>query len=181
MKFTNFSCLTLFTIFQTLLIVYLFCNQGSSNVQTVDRSTSKESTSDLIDLFYTISSNLGIDKIFHKYHTLYGIYLGPVRHKPLDFLEIGLGCTMRYGPGKSLQAWKAYLTHPNTRISFVEYDRECAQKFNNPPIVENMFIGDQADFEFLKYVGDKGGPYDVIIDDGGHKRTHQVTHLHFGS
>ena len=38
----------------------------------------------------------------HAYQFLYSKYLGPLRHDKLQLLEIGLGCNMNYGPGKSL-------------------------------------------------------------------------------
>lgn len=180
MKSLGITILIIFSATQTILLIYLFCypNLNTPNESTIQQpietaSNPQESTKNLIDLFFKIASNLGIDKIHHRYFNLYGIYLGPLRHKPLNFLEIGLGCTMKYGPGKSLLAWRQFLTHPETRISYIEFNRECAEKFN-PPVVHNMFIGDQSDFDFLERVGKEGGPYDVIVDDGGHKRTFQV-------
>lgn len=181
MKPISISLSTVLSLFQIFLIVYYFSFKGtfrpiSQNSQFLNNNSTKlvESSTHLINLFYEIASDLGIDKAWHKYHVLYGIHLGPMRHKPLNLLEIGLGCKfMKYGPGKSLIAWKKYLTHPETMISFLEYDRQCAEKFN-PPVVTNMFIGDQADEAFLKHVGGDGGPYHVIIDDGGHKRSQQV-------
>ena len=95
-----------------------------------------------------------------------------MRHKQLNFLEIGLGCLKEYGSGRSIFAWPKYLTHTDTKISFIESDRTCAEKFTS--YVHKMFIGDQSDFEFLKQIGEKSGPFDFIVDDGGHKRTHQV-------
>jgi hypothetical protein len=32
----------------------------------------------------------------HDYHHAYGVYLMPIRHHPMVFLEIGLGCNMKY-------------------------------------------------------------------------------------
>lgn len=40
---------------------------------------------------------------------MYEKYLDPIRHKPLKMLEIGLGCNMAYGPGKSYYTWLEFL------------------------------------------------------------------------
>lgn len=123
-----------------------------------------------INEFYSIALKYGTDKISdHRYDYIYGSYLGPLRHKRIDLLEIGLGCTMTYGPGRSLSTWREFL--PLARITILEYDRHCAEKFRSE--VEQLFIGDQADFELLDKVA-QNGPYNVIIDDGGHTNRQQV-------
>jgi hypothetical protein len=54
--------------------------------------------------FHSIARNVGIDKVtVHGYEMLYERNLAPFRSHPIRLLEIGLGCTMAYGPGKS---WK---------------------------------------------------------------------------
>lgn len=181
MKVSSITLLFIYCFILSFFLVYLLYHQNNSgNVnQAILQKTIVNASEDNIfytNLFYKIASNLGIDKISHRYHNLYGTHLGPLRHKPLNFLEIGLGCTMNYGPGKSLLAWKQYLTNPDTKISYIEFDRDCALKFN-PPVVHKMFIGDQANFEFLDRVGHEAGPFDFIVDDGGHKRTHQINSL----
>lgn len=178
MKLNGFKILLLFSATQTSILIYVYVFYINSYSNSISCShglnhSASETTSELTHLFRQIGSSLKIDKITHGYQNLYGIYLGPIRHKPLNFLEIGLGCTMKYGAGKSLLAWRQFLTHPDTKISFVEFDQKCAEKFK-PPVVSNLFVGDQSDFEFLKRVGNEAGPYDFIVDDGGHKRTFQV-------
>ena len=76
---------------------------------------------------------------------------------------------MPYGPGKSLLLWKEFI--PHAIINFMEYNRECAEKFRDK--VNNLYIGDQSDFDFLKEL-EQAGPYDVIVDDGGHSRKQQI-------
>lgn len=51
--------------------------------------------------FHVIGLETKTDKII--YRELYEWYLGPRRHDAIRLLEIGLGCTMHYGPGASLQ------------------------------------------------------------------------------
>lgn len=76
---------------------------------------------------------------------------------------------MNYGPGKSVLVWREFL--PKARISILEFDAKCAESFRDK--VEQLFTGDQSDFAKLAQVG-KAGPYDVIIDDGGHTNKQQV-------
>ena len=51
--------------------------------------------------FHVISTASKTDKT--GYRELYECYLGPRRHDAIRLLEVGLGCTMPYGPGASLQ------------------------------------------------------------------------------
>ena len=74
-----------------------------------------------------------------------GKYVGPIRHKNINLLEIGLGCGMPFGVGKSLSLWKDYI--PNVKLTYIEYDGECAEKFRNK--VNNLYIGGQSDFNFF--------------------------------
>jgi hypothetical protein len=58
---------------------------------------------------------------------VYEKYLEPIRDKPLKMLEIGLGCNMGYGPGKSYYTWLEFL--PNVDLYYIEYDKECVEKW----------------------------------------------------
>jgi hypothetical protein len=48
---------------------------------------------------------------------VYEKYLEPIRDKPLKMLEIGLGCNMAYGPGKSYYTWLEFL--PNVDLYYI--------------------------------------------------------------
>lgn len=173
--------LFLILIFETFLLIVLLLkanetakyveNEGILDHQKVS------STVDYVGMiknwtneFKELAHSLGIDKETHHYYNLYGTHLGPIKHRPLNFLEIGLGCTMNYGAGKSLLAWRKYI--PNARVSFIEYNAACAEPFRGQ--LEHLFIGDQSDFKFLQTVGEQAGPFDFIVDDGGHKRAFQI-------
>ncbi|EFN54136.1 hypothetical protein CHLNCDRAFT_135522 [Chlorella variabilis] len=105
----------------------------------------------------------GTDKVTdHAYHYAYTRYLSHVRFTDLRMLEIGLGCDMGYGPGASLKLWHAFL--PCAKISFVEYDRECAVKWKDSVKKEaggKLYIGN----------------FDMIVDDGSHDPGHQLATL----
>ena len=47
-------------------------------------------------------------------------YLSPVRSRALKMLEIGIGCTMSYGGGHSIELWKRYI--PNLELHMVDVD-----------------------------------------------------------
>ena len=137
-------------------------------------SSSLDVFKESIDLFKRICLKYGTDKVTtHHYEHLYGTVLGLMPDKELNVLEIGLGCDMPYGPGKSLKVWNEFL--PKANISVLEYNEPCALAFRNR--VKHMFVGDQSDLKLLNAIGRQGGPYDVIIDDGGHTRKQQVNSL----
>ena len=81
-------------------------------------------------------------------------------------LEIGV-CA-----GGSLWMWREYF--PTSEITGIDIDPMCTQ-FEGEGV--NVCIGDQTDSEFLREVGTKYGPFDVVIDDGGHAGFQVVTSL----
>ena len=174
-KYYDFKCVKFFLLIIGIFIfLKMFYSGKNPNVQVMNIfSPSSSRPSDSVNDFYRIASKYGTDKVTdHSYHNVYGHYLAWRRNDPIDLLEIGLGCIMVYGPGKSLLAWREFL--PNAKISILEYDGKCAKKFEDQ--VEHMFVGDQSDFNVLENVGKVGGPYDIIIDDGGHSNKQQVIH-----
>jgi hypothetical protein len=53
----------------------------------------------------------------------------------------------------------------------IDIDPQAAKAVANRYPVE---IGDQADPEFLRRVAERHGPFDVVIDDGGHRMRQQI-------
>jgi hypothetical protein len=128
---------------------------------------------DLVKAFYDIAIKHKTDKVTaHSYQYLYGLYLSPIRYKSIQMLEIGVGCGMPYGAGKSIIAWKEYFL--DVKVDIVEFDRGCAERFRSQ--VNNLFIGDQSDLRFLKKIRARNS-YDLIVDDGGHSRKQQIHSL----
>src|SRR6056297_2049415 len=58
------------------------------------------------------------------------------------------------------------------RLTFVDIDPDCARHAEPGTNVE---IGDQADPDFLAMLAEKHGPFDIILDDGGHHVHQQIT------
>ena len=134
--------------------------------------------------FFLLALQFGTDKVQgddnqggHHYHNAYQKYLIPLRTKKTKFLEIGLGCDMHYGPGKSARLWTELFKHPSTEIWVAEVNVECAQKWNKS-MNNRILTGDQGDEVTLRnWVNATGGGFDVIIDDGGHTFHQQLLSL----
>ena len=147
--------------------------QYNNNESTINL---KKETNNNVELFRHLGNKHGTDKVtFHGYEYLYGIHLGPFRYEKINFLEIGLGCNMGYGPGKGVLVWKEFM--PEANIYSLEFDAPCAEKFKNQTQLKKMFTGDQSDLNLLKNIGEEVGRFDVIVDDGGHSRKQQVNSL----
>lgn len=174
-----------------LLLSYLLAATNATDV-TIDVckmtcSDFQDSTMEDRNLFLqvakTCSGSLPItDKVnTHDYESMYGDLLLPYLRNSyrmgkggVKFLEIGLGCDMRYGPGASLQLWKTLLICPGDDIWFGEYNSTCVEKFKEDGVLEgiNTVVGDQGDPSTLKgWIAKSKGDFDVIVDDGGHDQS----------
>jgi Methyltransferase domain len=99
------------------------------------------------------------------YLEIYDDLLTPWHGRTLDFLEIGIY------KGGSIPMWKGFFG-PDARLTFLDIDPACKALGLPGTTVE---IGDQADPTFLEQVGQAHGPFDLIVDDGGHKMHQQIT------
>jgi cephalosporin hydroxylase len=115
----------------------------------------------------TDKSTIAPANLSAKSYTLaYSQYLEAVREEPIVLLEIGV-----WG-GSSLLMWEDYL--PNAKIIAIDIDPKC-KRFETAR--SKIFTGDQTDIAFLKSVGEVAGPFDCIIDDGGHRMEHHQASL----
>ena len=163
LKITHFSISILIILNVYLLFIHFTQKKNINIIRQNNKHNFKE-----------IALKYGTDKVTtHFYDKIYDAVLEPIRNEKLNVLEIGLGCDMEYGPGKSILLWKEFL--PNSKLSILELNKTCASKFNKK--VENMYIGDQSDLDLLKTIGKSGGLFNIIIDDGGHSRKQQVNSL----
>ena len=111
---------------------------------------------ELASIFATTDN---IQKWLH-YLPVYGSTLAAFRSRPIRMLEIGVA------RGGSLQMWRRYL-HPESIIVGIDIDPAC-RRFDDPPQRLHVRIGGQQDVPFLQGVVSEFGPFDVILDDGGH-------------
>jgi Methyltransferase domain len=117
-------------------------------------------------LWRCFSHNKG--RVIHKWHHYFDIYhnhFQRFRGQPVTILEIGVF------QGGSLQMWKKYFG-PNAKIYGVDIDPHCKQLEEDQI---QIFIGDQANREFISELKQKVGHIDIVIDDGGHTMIQQVT------
>jgi hypothetical protein len=80
-------------------------------------------------------------------------------------LEIGVD------RGGSLQMWRQYM--PDSTIVGLDINPKSAQH-DDPERRIHVRIGDQADTSFLASVLDEFGPFDTVLDDGGHTPSQMI-------
>ena len=100
-----------------------------------------------------------------KYTSFYQRHFSNLSPKLL--LEIGVAS------GDSLRAWKDIF--PECKIIGLDINPAC--RGDNPDL--NIYIGNQKDTNLLTTILNKEGIPDIIIDDGGHKRSEQVETFKF--
>jgi hypothetical protein len=105
----------------------------------------------------------------HWYTQHYQRYFHPIRNKPLNILEIGVGGYADSAKGGgSLRMWKAYF--PKSRIVGIDlYDKTS---LSEPRI--DIRQCDQTDEECLTRIAAEYGGFDIIIDDGSHLSEHVI-------
>jgi hypothetical protein len=117
----------------------------------------------LYSYFLANRSGLVLDKWPH-YFPIYHRHLERFRGRPIRVLEIGVY------RGGGLAMWQKYFG-PAARIVGADIDPDAARAVAGRFEVE---LGDQSDPDFLRAVNEKHGPFDVIIDDGGHTMEQQI-------
>lgn len=117
------------------------------------------------DLFDYFASNTGrlIFKWMH-YFDIYEKHFAAYRNRDIKFLEIGVF------HGGSLQMWKNYFG-PRAKIVGVDINPVCKSYEEENITIE---LGSQEDREFLRQLAAKHGPFDIVLDDGGHTMSQQI-------
>ena len=140
---------------------------------TMQRAAGAEGWPSFLEVVSASGSDKGTNAAFppdkaHEYAPLYAKYLGPLRDRAMRVLEIGLGCGMPV-EGASIPLWRRYL--PCASLFMMELHGDCLQKW--APQLDGIAIGDQslpADLAKAFALG----PFQVIIDDGGHSMLQQT-------
>jgi hypothetical protein len=104
-----------------------------------------------------------LDKWIH-YFPIYERHLSRFRDQVIRVLEIGVY------RGGGLAMLQSYLG-PRAQLVGLDIDPIAVSSVGGRFVVE---IGDQADPEVLLEVARKHGPFDIIIDDGGHTMEQQI-------
>lgn len=119
-----------------------------------------------------IGTKCGCDKVIpHNYHSFYAAHFLDYVDRPFKLLEIGIGGEGREVGGASLQLWAEVF--PLAEIYGLDiYDKSVLETDR-----VKTFIVDQGDSAALSEFVKKHGPFDIIIDDGSHKRSDQLTSL----
>jgi hypothetical protein len=106
----------------------------------------------------------GTDKVEHGYCPHYEARFGSPRNQPITLLEIGSW------HGQSLRMWRDYF--PLGKI--VSFDQEPVWLPTGEDRI-TLEIGRQEDTEFQINFGRRHGPFDIVIDDGGHYAHQHLT------
>jgi hypothetical protein len=117
----------------------------------------------LFGFFSTKRTGRILDKWIH-YFPIYAESFERFRGRPVRILEIGVY------RGGSLDMWRWYFGQEATLIG-VDIDERAREVSAPDHIVE---IGDQTDPAFLRSLSEKYGPFDIVIDDGGHEMQQQI-------
>lgn len=99
-----------------------------------------------------------------NYLDIYHEHFERYRGKSPTVIEFGV----HYGG--SLEMWRYYFGR-RARIYGVDIDPRCRRSDRGRT---KIFIGDQADREFLQTIVGQVGPIDIVIDDGGHFPDQQI-------
>lgn len=98
------------------------------------------------------------------YLEIYDELLHGWQGRDLSFLEIGIY------KGGSMRMWQDFFA-PTARLTFVDIDPAC-KALELPGT--HVAIGNQADPVFLTNLAATRGPFDLIVDDGGHQMHQQI-------
>lgn len=116
-----------------------------------------------IQIMDNIYDRFNTDKgsFFHHYTKYYPTYLDKYRYQSgIKVLEIGVF------RGESLKAVREYLKNA-IEIVGIDINPACQQYQSDVDHIR-VEIGDASNTDFLRWVNEKWGPFDIILDDGSH-------------
>jgi cephalosporin hydroxylase len=126
-------------------------------------SAAEKTQSELHKLFYSNADTLVFK--WRHYLKIYEDHLSRFRNTPFHMLEIGVA------QGGSLSLWRRYFG-PEALLFGIDIDDRCRQFDKRDAHVR---IGSQDDPAFLRSVVSEMGGVDVVLDDGSHMASHQLT------
>jgi hypothetical protein len=128
--------------------------------------TQTEPPNPLRSFFESRREGRGIWKWKH-YFDIYDRHLSRFRGREIRILEIGI-----YSGG-SLDMWREYFG-AQCRIYGVDIEPACK---NYESDCVKVYIGDQADRNFWTRFKKEVPPFDIVIDDGGHRPEQQIVSI----
>lgn len=164
-----------FLIHTTLLPLepwsFRFCFTDPHNKQVkspLDAGGRSEMVNQDFEEMDAVAGRTGTDKasIAHNFTRIYSKAFTHLRNKPIRFLEIGIH------KGGSVQLWEWYF--PRAELHFID-SNESVIEYHSTRSTYHIF--DPADAGRLRDFATRYGPFDVILDDGGHSSDQQLTIL----
>jgi hypothetical protein len=107
-----------------------------------------------------------LDKWVH-YFPIYTRHLTPYQGRPVSVLEIGVY------RGGSMRMWSRFLG-PQAHLVGVDIDPVALISAGDRYTV---VLADQGDPDAMRKLAQDHGPFDVIVDDGGHTMAQQITSI----
>ncbi len=145
------------------LLVDLFRRPAHEKAAFAGETASTEKDNPFEEYFYR-NPGRTIEKWVHYFEIYHRHFAGFRRRSPV-VVEIGVG------DGGSLPMWHEYFG-PGTLVIGIDVDPQTLE-FQDE--VTEILIGDQADRNFLAGVREHVPHIDILIDDGGHTMTQQIT------
>ena len=109
-----------------------------------------------------------LDKWVH-YFPIYTRHFAPFAGRPISLLEIGVY------RGGSMRMWSRFFG-PQARLVGMDIDPVAKSAAGDH---YEVVLGDQTDPAALAAVAEQYGPFDVIIDDGGHTMEQQIASVEY--
>ena len=105
-------------------------------------------------------------KYGHCYTYFYDLILNPKRNEPLKFVEIGVS------QGSSIKMWRDYFS--KAKLYGLDIEESSLHKIKNLDNVVGLNVNQENRKELLGFA-EEHGPFDIILDDGGHTQKQQQT------
>jgi Methyltransferase domain len=98
------------------------------------------------------------------YAPVYDQFFTPLRHRPVDLIEIGVG------GGESIRSWLDYFPHAHVvGVDNVANTNDWNTPDSGVDYRYTFVAGDQSKLEFWESFKKEFGQFDILVDDGSHR------------
>jgi hypothetical protein len=109
-----------------------------------------------------------------KFMARYSQIFDPIRFGPMKILEIGVGgFNDKNKGGQSLKMWSEYFE--NSEITCIDINDKDIKLPENSA----FYKGSQTDTDFLNFIVESRGPFDIVIDDASHVTKNTIASFEF--